>query len=138
MTIAEPTDIEVSLHRALHDAETKYASALLERVESFIRVRIPDVVTKAATDANFRQIVVSVESEAVARVYRNPSAVRSETEGNYSYQVNYQVASGLLDILDSEWERLGIGSGAGAIAPGTDGYIATRRPDSSVWKFFHA
>lgn len=131
-TLASPADVELSLLRTLTATEREYVAALLRRAEALLRVRIPDLVEKAEADAGYREIVVAIEAEAVARVFRNPSAIRQEAEGNYSYTVNFEVASGLLDILDREWDRLGMGVGFGSIRPATDAYLASRggvRPD---------
>ena len=54
---------------------------------------------------------------------------KSETEDGYSYQLNYMVASGLLDILEKDWQNLARATGTGrfrTVAPATDGYAAAR------------
>lgn len=127
MAVAQIIDVEASLMRALTESESQYVAVLLERAESLLLVRISDLLARVEKEPNFKAIVVMVEAEAVARVFRNPSAYRQETEGNYSYTLNFDVASGLLDILAREWERLGAKVGFGSIAPGLDGYLSTRR-----------
>lgn len=132
MAVADRSDVETSLMRSLSESEGAYVDALLARAETLLLVRIPTLLERVEAEPQFRKLVVMVEAEAVARVFRNPSAYRQESEGNYSYSLNYEVASGLLDILDREWSRLGVGGGFRAIAPRTDGYLATRgggRPD---------
>jgi hypothetical protein len=126
MSIATPADIETSLLRPLLQREEEYAPALLERAEGILLARIHDLLDRAEHDTTFHDLVAATEAEAVARVLRNPEALRQEAEGNYSYTINYQVASGLLDILDEEWQRLGAVQVAGSIAPATDGYLRTR------------
>lgn len=130
MPIAVQSDVEASMMRELTPGEAKYVLTLLERVESRLLSRIPDLAERAEGDIVFRGNVVAVEAEAVARVFRSPDGgrLKSETEGNYSYQLNMMVASGLLDVLDREWELLGVGVGAVEVAaPITDKYLETRR-----------
>ncbi|MDK7143386.1 Gp19/Gp15/Gp42 family protein [Gleimia europaea] len=128
MAVASVEDIQVSLLRDLTPAETKYAPQLLDRVENMIVARVSDAVARSGADESFRATLVAVEAEAVARVLRSPNSgiYQSETEGNYSYRINWQVASGLLDVLDREWERLGVGGGLQVLAPATDAYLETR------------
>ena len=77
----------------------------------------------------------------VASVLRAPDngIMRQEAEGNYSYSLNLQVASGLLDVLGKEWEALGLGSW-GSLTPESDGY-ARERWGGEVpypWRFQYA
>lgn len=126
MSIATPADVETSLLRPLLQREQEYAPALLERAEGILLSRIHNLLDRAERDTTFHDLVAATEAEAVARVLRNPQAIRQESEGNYSYTINYQVASGLLDILDEEWQRLGAIRSVGSIAPITDGYLRSR------------
>ncbi|EHB44149.1 Phage protein Gp19/Gp15/Gp42 [Mycolicibacterium rhodesiae JS60] len=86
--------------------------ALIERrlaqVERMIRRRIPDLDTQAAADADFKAELVDVESDAVLRLVRNPEGYMSETDGAYTYQLRSDLASGKLEILPDEWEKLGV------------------------------
>lgn len=127
MAIATPQDVETSLMRPLTEAESLYVGALLDRAERLLLPRIPDLETRATDDPQFRLLVADVEAEMLARVLRAPDSgiMRQEAEGNYSYSLNLQVASGLLDVLAVEWEKLGIGPWR-SVAPATDGYLATR------------
>lgn len=128
MAIATPSDVETSLLRPLNQTESQYVEPLLDRAERLLLPRIPDLLTRARTEQAFWLLVADVEAEMVARVLRAPDSgiMRQESEGNYSYSLNLQVASGLLDVLPVEWEKLGIGPWR-SVAPATDGYLATRR-----------
>lgn len=132
MSVTTPKDVEVALMRELAATEAEYVQPLIERAERIIATRVPNYATKIAEDENFRLIVADVASESIARVLRAPEGgiMRQEGEGNYSYSLNLQVASGLLDILDGEWERLGV-SRLRSVMPETDGYARGRygRPD---------
>lgn len=140
MAVATETDVQISLRRDLRGDEGGYLTPLLDRAEALLRVRISNFDARLA-DPQFYDIVVMVEAEAVARVLRadNAGKYSSETEDGYSYQLNFKVASGLLDILPEDWERLGVG-GIGAVALEYDGYIRRRysnlRPDLAFqWQF---
>lgn len=128
MAQATREDVEVSLQRSLTEAEAEYVDALLERAERLLTVRIPDLQDRIAANPAFGEVVADIEAEAVARVFRAPDngVYRQEAEGNYSYSLNLQVASGLLDILAGDWQKLGVAMW-GSIAPATDGYLSTRR-----------
>ena len=133
MTYAKQSDVEVSMMRELTEAEAQYVDPLLERAERLISVRVTDLADRVAADPKLSLVVSDIEAEAVARVLRAPEGgiMRQEGEGNYSYSLNLQVASGLLDILDGEWERLGV-SRLRSVMPETDGYARDRmsmRPD---------
>lgn len=132
MTYAKQSDVEVSMMRELTEAEAQYVEPLLERAERLISVRVPDLADRVAANPKLSLVVADIEAEAVARVLRAPEGgiMRQEGEGNYSYSLNLQVASGLLDILDGEWERLGV-SRLRSVMPETDGYARSRygRPD---------
>lgn len=139
MAIALPKDVQTSLVRSLTPSEQEHAPGLLERAEDLISAEIPDFEERVdplsdVFDPRFVKTVVHVTSDAVARVFRNPEAFVQETEGNYSYTVNREAASGLLTITDSEWVRLGVrGEEFGTLSVGHDGYARNRyrnsRPD---------
>lgn len=127
MALAAPENVETSLMRPLTETEMQYVGDLLDRAERLLTARIPDLLARAAADEAFRLTVIDIEAEAVARVLRAPDngIYRQESEGNYTYSLNLQVASGLLSILGTDWERLGLGSWA-SVQPATDGYAQAR------------
>ncbi len=128
MALANQADVETSLMRELTVSESQYVVQLLDRAEALLAARVQDLTT----NESWSGLAVAVEADAVARVFRNPAGYKQETEGNYGYSLNFQVASGLLEILDSEWDRFGVG-GLASVAPRMDGYAARRyasaRPD---------
>lgn len=138
MAIAIPQDVETSLMRELNDQETLYVERLLQRAENLLHVRIPQLLNRVEADAHFADLVSQVEAESVARVFRagdsGSGIYSSESEDGYSYSLNFKVASGFLDILPEEWDRLLSASGGfRTVAPKTDGYAQRRfggmRPD---------
>lgn len=118
MALAIPNDVQ-----SRHLGEPLDADALavigvrLGDVERMLKNRISDLLTKAAADPEYTENVKYVESEAVLRLIRNPDGFTQETDGNYSYMVSQKVASGRLEILDTEWQLLGLKRGVFSIAP---------------------
>lgn len=110
---AKPEDVETSLLRPLTAPESTYVDALLAR--AFRKI------TAAASRAGVTpdpQTVVDVQADMVARVFRNPELLASETDGQYSYQLNTAIASGVLELTDAEKVVLGI-----------EGFIRVWTPD---------
>jgi hypothetical protein len=124
MTYASTSDVQTRLGRPLTTDEATQVDTLLDDAEVEIRSRIPDLDTRAA-DPDYLQKVVKVEASAVARLIRNPDGYTSESDGTYTYQINYRLTSGELTITAKEWSQLGIGAGAFSIN------VSPRRPRSS-------
>lgn len=117
MAYASVEDVEARLGRDLDTSESQIVSTRLNDIELMIRYRIPDLDTKVATGVIDPQVVVMVECDAILRLIRNPEGFTAETDGNYSYQISTQVASGKLDVFPNEWALLGIRNGAFTIRP---------------------
>lgn len=132
MSYATPEDVAVRLGRELTEEEAAQVQVLLDDVELIIKTRIPDLDDQIAEGKISEEIVVMIEANAVARVVRNPEGYTAETDGNYSYQINTSVASGLLDILGFEWGWLGLKRGIYTIAPYVD--IPVRRCPPDPWR----
>ena len=103
---------------------------MLAKAENLIRIRYRRLDELILDEVVF-DLARNIEAEAVARVLRadDGGIYRSETEDGYSYQLNYMVASGLLDILEKDWKNLAQATGSGryrTAAPATDGYAAAR------------
>lgn len=80
----------------------------LEQVERMILRRIPDLSTKAAASEIFEADLIDIEADAVLRLVRNPEGYMSETDGSYTYQLQQELSVGRLEILDDEWQILGV------------------------------
>lgn len=106
MAYATVSDVTSRWTREPTTEETTLITTRLEDVERLIRRRIPDLDTKVA-DADYLADVVWVEAESVLRLVRNPDGYVSETDGNYTYMLSQQQATGRLEILPDEWEALG-------------------------------
>ncbi|SKY31465.1 Phage protein Gp19/Gp15/Gp42 [Mycobacteroides abscessus subsp. bolletii] len=116
-TYAEPSDVSGRLGRDLSPEETTMVSTRLSDAELLIKARIPDLDDQITDDKIDVEIVKMVEANAVVRLVRNPNAYTGETDGNYSYQLNWKTATGELEILDNEWALLGISQAMFVIAP---------------------
>lgn len=124
MAYATYQDVEARLGRTLGASEQTIVTTRLNDIELMIRHRIPDLDTKVSTGVIDPQMLVMIECEAILRLIRNPEGFTAETDGNYSYQISSEVASGKLDILPSEWALLGIKSGAFTIRPSLAPYYS--------------
>jgi hypothetical protein len=120
MAIAIVEDVATRLGRELDPIEVTQARVLLDDAESILLAKIPDLHTRITLGTLSESLVVMVESNAVCRVLRNPDGLFQETDGNYSYQVAQNVASGRLSILREEWEYLGVSSEIFVISPKLD------------------
>lgn len=80
----------------------------LEQVERMIRRRIQTLDAKVAASSTFEADLVDIEADVVLRLVRNPEGYLSETDGTYTYQLQSDLTSGRLEILDDEWTILGV------------------------------
>jgi hypothetical protein len=108
MAYASTDDVAVRWSRELSCDEVKLVQVRLEDVERLIRRRLPDL--DALIDAGKVDVedVVQVEADAVLRLARNPEGYVSETDGNYTYQLSKDLATGRLSITADEWQILGV------------------------------
>lgn len=136
MTYATASDVSARLGRPLTTEEATQVNALLEDVEIQIKDRIPDLADKVE-DAGYLAKVIMVEANTVKRVVRNPDGYIGETDGNYSYQVNWRLNTGDLEITAKDWELLGISAGVGVldVRPKTPFERATLEADEPQFWF---
>lgn len=115
MTYAQPSDVSARLGRPLTTDETTQVAALLGDAEILIKSRIPDLDDKVAAGSPTESTVIMVEASAVARLVRNPDGYTAEGDGSYSYQINWRLSTGQLEISDREWSLLGYSAGVFAV-----------------------
>src|SRR4051812_18838072 len=108
MAYASAADVAALLAREPEPEVLAMIERRLEQVERMILRRIPDLAAEIDTGDLDEADVVDIEAEAVLRLVRNPEGYASESDGTYSYQFNRETASGRLEILTEEWERLGV------------------------------
>lgn len=117
MAYATVEDVEVRFIRTLDVDETDFVTARLDDVELIIKSRIPDLDQKVTDGVLSAGLVAMVEADVVIRLLRNPEAVVGETDGNYSYQLNWSTVTGRLTIMPDEWRLLGLRQTVFTIAP---------------------
>lgn len=117
MTYAQPSDVAGRLGRELSPEEQTLVTHRLADAELLIKARIPDLDAQIVAETIDVEIVKMIEANSVVRLVRNPNAYTGETDGNYSYQINWKTATGELEILDNEWALLGISQAMFVIAP---------------------
>jgi len=108
VALASASDVQAVLGRVLTTEETALVERRLAQVERMLLRRIPDLAEQIDADDLDEDDVIDIEAEAVLRLIRNPEGYSSEQDGNYGYTFNRETASGRLEILPEEWERLGI------------------------------
>lgn len=101
----------------------------LNDAELIIKSRIPDLDDQIDDDKIDVDLVKMIEANSVVRLVRNPNAYTGETDGNYTYQINWKTATGELEILDNEWALLGISQAMFVIAPGIPDIAYTCEPE---------
>ena len=117
MAIASATDVQALLGRELTTEETTMINRLLEMAEREILDRIPDLFTRIADGKLSEDTVKDIETKVVLRVAKNPDGYVLETDGNYTYQLNPQAATGEITFTKAEWNRLGYRRGVFTIKP---------------------
>ena len=111
MTFARVDDVAAELGRdiAADGTEAKQITKWLRRAEMLIRNRIP-VLDEWCKDENYRDVVVEVESAAVARKALNPEGVSSTMlqidDGNMQTSIDSSRSRSEISILDEEWDML--------------------------------
>lgn len=120
MAYATPADVEARLGRELTAEETALVSTRLEDAELILKMRIPDLDQRIIDGLIIEAAVVMVESDMILRLIKNLDGYESENDGSYGYQLRVEVASGLLEVLPADWNRLGIRGGVYTIKPYVD------------------
>ncbi|WP_439377830.1 Gp19/Gp15/Gp42 family protein [Amycolatopsis lexingtonensis] len=120
MAYATAQDVANRFIRPLDTDEQRVVNTRLDDSERMLRRRVPDLDEQIAAGTIDQADVVMIEADMVLRLIRNPDGYKSETDGNYSYTISAEVASGRLQVLPDEWSLLGIRSGTVVIAPQFD------------------
>lgn len=108
MAYATSENVSVRWAREPSDEESALIEVRLDDVERMIRRRIPDLDDQITAETIDIDDLIQVEAESVLRLVRNPDGYVSESDGNYTYMLRQDMASGRLEILPHEWEMLGV------------------------------
>lgn len=117
-------DVRGAWERVIPDSRVPYVQGRLNAAHRLLHGKAPGLDARVASDVLDRGLVKDVIVEMVLRVLRNPSGFRSESDGDYSYSRDTQVASGRLVVTDDDLETLGYGSSSTYSTAGTDTALA--------------
>lgn len=117
MAYATADDVQARYEQDLDDRLQSLVNTRLGDAELLIKHRIPDLDDQVTAGTLDVEIVKLVESEMVLRLIRNPEGYSQESDGNYSYAIYQQVASGKLEVTEDEWGLLGTSEGLWILAP---------------------
>ena len=131
MAYAQVGDVEERFERTLDEDEEVLVQRRLDDAELLIKMKIPDLDAKVVSGEISEDLIVMIEADAVLALVRNPDAKVGETDGNYTYQINWATATGRLTIPDEHWVLLGVKKSVYTIAPKF--YAIDELYGSSVW-----
>lgn len=110
MSFADASDVAARLGRDLTVVEAVQVAAVLDDAEAIIRVRVPDLDSRAG-DPTFFSLLILVESKAARRVMLNPGGIRQMSQGvdDFQQSTTFDTAISGSDtyITDDEWRLLG-------------------------------
>lgn len=107
MAYAGVSDVTNRWTRTPTDEEVTLITTRLADVERMIGRKV-DIAAELEAETFTQDDLVQIEADAVLRLVRNPDGYLSETDGDYTYMLRQDLASGRLEILPDEWETLGI------------------------------
>lgn len=108
MAYASVSDVTARWARTPSDEESSLIDVRLEDVERLIRRTITDLDDQISDGDIDEDDVIQVEADAVLRLVRNPEGYLSESDGDYTYMMRQDIATGRLEILPEEWAILGV------------------------------
>lgn len=115
MSIADADDVLTRWGKAAGDVEPEITALVdmrLGDVERMIRRRLKklgrDLDDDIASGDVDPEDVKQIEADAVLRLARNPDGYLSETDSDYTYTLRSDMASGKLEIPQTDWETLGV------------------------------
>lgn len=107
-------------------------TALIVQAEAYLFGLYPDIPARITAGTLAQTTVDFVEASMVARIARNPEALRMEMDGDYQYQLQAAAASGYLSLLPDEEKMLTRGQGAFTITP-YNARVAAAPPCDPGW-----
>ncbi len=108
MALATASDVTVRWAKTPDTETLALIDVRLNDVERMLKRRVPLLLDLADADPDYLADVIQIEADAVLRLVRNPEGYLSETDGNYTYMLRQDLSSGTLDVLDADWETLGV------------------------------
>lgn len=114
MAYATVEDVQKRYHDTIDESLAVVVGTRLNDAELIIKSRVPDLDAKVTDSETYEQILIMIEADMVLRLIKNPDGYSQESDGNYSYAIYQNVASGRLEVLDNEWDLLGPDGGRGS------------------------
>jgi hypothetical protein len=111
MAYAVAQDVQDRYEQDLDERLTALVTTRLGDAEHILKLKIPDLDDQILEGVIDVKTVILVESEMILRLIRNPEGFSQESDGNYSYAIYQQVASGKLEVTAEEWGWLGTTDG---------------------------
>jgi hypothetical protein len=108
MALATASDVTVRWAKTPDTDTLNLIEVRLDDVERMLKRRVPLLLDLADADEDYLADVVQIEADAVLRLVRNPDGYLSETDGNYTYMLRQDLSSGTLEVLDTDWDVLGV------------------------------
>lgn len=100
-------DVELEWGRGeIPTDQQDHVNVLIDKAERLVAECVPNWVDRIEAGTLSTLTIGDVVSSMVLRVLRNPSGYRSETAGDYTYQLDSAVASGRLFLTKDERRRL--------------------------------
>jgi hypothetical protein len=134
LTVAYATadDVQARYEQDLDEKLTGIVNIRLNDAELLIKSKILDLDDQITSETLNVEVVKLVEAEMVLRLIRNPEGFSQESDGNYSYAIYQQVSSGKLEVLDNEWDLLGLSPGLWVLAPDIGADVGILPADPSL------
>lgn len=116
---ATVADVERRWNQTVTSSSLDHVETLIDDAETVVQAYVPDLAERITAGKLTTAAVVHVVSAMVLRVLRNPQGYRSETAGDYSYQMDAATSAGRI-FITAEERRLLLG-GRGRVCTVTVG-----------------
>ncbi len=108
--LASTTDVE-GMFRALTADENTVVPNWLTYLSAQVRIKVPNVDDRMATDTDYADLVRLTVAAAAVRVLRNPDGWRQYSIDDASFTRDQVISAGLLYLTDDELAQLRGGQG---------------------------
>lgn len=119
-------DVELEWNRPVPDESLAHVNHLIDRAERIVGAAVPNLADRITAGLTTAELVGDVVASMVVRVLRNPDGKRSETAGDYSYELANGDSTGSGLYLTADDRRLLAGRRRAMSIPLVD--AALRRP----------
>ena len=85
---ADVSDIALEWNRTVPDDSIDHVNHLIDKAERIVGATVPNLSDRISAGLTTAELVGDVVAAMVVRVLRNPDGKRSETAGDYSYELD--------------------------------------------------